>query len=81
MRYVIVTEVDVLHVGGGLVVARDVADVGDGVVLRQHPERQRRDEAECLSPLVAHEAHSALVPPRSNFVELADSARACGPVV
>ena len=61
MRYVIIAEVDVLHIRRRLVEARDVADAGDGVLLRQHPERQHGDEVERLPPLVAHEAHGALV--------------------
>ncbi|KAG5858084.1 hypothetical protein ANANG_G00026350, partial [Anguilla anguilla] len=59
MSDVVVVEVDVLHVGGGLVVAGDVG--GDGVLLGEHAQRQRGDEGEGLPPLVAHEAHRALV--------------------
>lgn len=44
-----------------LVVAGDAGGVRDGALLRQHPERHQREEVEGLPPLVAHQAHGALV--------------------
>lgn len=58
---VVIAKVDVLHVRSRLVVTRHIRHRGDGVLLRQHPERQHGDEAERLPPLVAHQAYGALV--------------------
>lgn len=58
---VVVTEVDVLYVRSRLVVTRDIRYRGDGVLLRQHLQRQHGDEAERLPPLVAHQTHGALI--------------------
>lgn len=41
MRHIVVVEVDVAHVGRRLVVARDVGDGGNGILLGQHAQRQR----------------------------------------
>ncbi|CAB1340154.1 unnamed protein product [Coregonus sp. 'balchen'] len=46
---------------GRLVVAGDVGRVGDDVLLGKNPKGQGGDEAQCLSPLVAHQAHRALL--------------------
>ena len=61
MGHVVVVEVAVADVGGGLVVAGDGGGVGDDVLLGQHAQGQQRDEVQGLPALVAHEAHGALV--------------------
>jgi len=61
LRHVIVAEVAVQDVRSRLVEAGDVGGVGDGVLLGEDPQRQRGDEAERLPPLVAHQAHGALL--------------------
>lgn len=61
MRNIVITEVDVLHVRRWLVITRDIRYSGDGILLSQHLQRQHGDEAERLTPLVAHQTHGALV--------------------
>lgn len=61
MCNIVITEVDVLYVRSWLVVTRDIRHSRDGVLLSQHLQRQHGDEAERLAPLVAHQAHGALV--------------------
>lgn len=39
VRNIVIAKVDVLHVGSWLVVTRYICHRGDGVLLRQHPER------------------------------------------
>ena len=61
LRHVIVAEVAIRDIWSRLVEAGDVGSVRDGVLLSQDPQRQRGDEAESLPPLVAHQAHGALL--------------------
>jgi len=61
LRHVVVAEVDVSDVGGGLVVAGDIGQRGDGVLLGHDAQRQGGDERQRLPALVAHQAHGALV--------------------
>lgn len=60
LGHVVVAEVAVCDVRGRLVVAGDVGRVGDNILLGKDPKGQGGDEAQCLSPLVAHQAHCAL---------------------
>lgn len=59
--HIVVAEVVVSDVRRRLIVAGDAGRVGDSILLRQHSEGHQRDEVEGLAPLVAHEAHRALV--------------------
>lgn len=61
LGHVVVAEVAVSHIRGRLVVAGDVGRVRDDVLLCKDPKGQGGDEAQCLSPLVAHQAHCALL--------------------
>lgn len=61
MGHIVVVEVAIADIGGGLVVTGDIGGVGDDVLLSQHTQGQEGNEVQGLSPLVPHETHGALV--------------------